>query len=88
MFLLIGFGAVAPLDLTPLGYTGCTAYPANFFSINNGFLSASGVSPLSLIPVPNDPSLVFLQTNFQAAAVNVTTLNLEFSDVVIATLGK
>lgn len=83
-FLVGGLGPVAPLGLTPLGYTGCTLYPGNFVTAFVGLLDATGALPPVPFAIPNNSSLAATQLNLQGASLGST---LEFTDVVIATLG-
>ncbi len=85
-FLVCGLGAIAPIDLGPAGFSGCTLYPNNFVSAFLGVLDAAGTAPAFLFAIPNNPALAFTQLNCQAVALDA--VGLEFSDVVEATLGN
>ncbi len=83
-FMLLGIGPVNPIDISLAGFPGCSVYPNDSVSFSIGQLDATGSTTVPLIPIPNNPTLTFVQVNFQAAAI---TSSLELSDVVIALLG-
>lgn len=79
-------GGIAPVDLGPVGFPGCTLYVANPITLFAGIVDAAGAVPPITLPIPNSPSLLMAQVTTQAAALVGSTL--EFSDAVLATVAN
>ncbi len=84
--LQLGVGIVTPVDLTPLGFAGCTLYGTPVVTLGLGVLDAAGVSTSLNLPIPNDPTLQFLFLNFQGIALS-PGVGLDVSDAAIVTVG-
>lgn len=82
----LDLGDIVPTDLSVLGFAGCTLYPANPLTLFAGVFDAAGMVPTLNIPVPANTALLMMQLNSQGAAL--VGSSLEFSNVVLATLGN
>jgi hypothetical protein len=81
-FLLVNFGSVQPLDLTPLGFTGCKVYVPS--PVING-LGVVSANPLTVgLSVPNASMFMCMPILFQAVALGS---GLELSRVVVGQVG-
>lgn len=81
----IGTGVLAPVDLTTVGFPGCTLYSQGSTCTIAGVLAVAGNSTPFGIPVPNNPSLDCLLVNVQGVALGS---GVEFSPTAIAQIGR
>ena len=83
--MILGLGAMQPIDLSVAGFPGCTLYPQQPFATVAGVIDPLGSAPSYPLSIPPDPALIYQQLNCQGAALD--GVGAEFSDVVLAVLG-
>ena len=83
--MILGLGAMQPIDLSVAGFPGCTLYPQQPFATVAGVIDPLGSAPSYQLSIPPDPALIYQQLNCQGAALD--GVGAEFSDVVLAVLG-
>lgn len=83
--MILGLGAMQPIDLSVAGFPGCTLYPQQPFATVAGVIDPLGSAPSYQLSIPPDPALIYQQLNCQGAALD--GVSAEFSDVVLAVLG-
>ncbi len=86
VLLCVGVGALQPIDLTPLGFAGCTYYPNGSTCLGVGTLDGFGSSAPIPFAIPNAPSLACLRVGFQVIAPTAT--GLLASNAVVTVLGN
>ncbi len=86
-FVLFG-SSMLPIDLSALGFQGCTLYPSGIQTITMGPLNPAGVSNLLVLPIPNNPALVGPLFYFQGMTLRTApALGLEMSEVLLVQFG-
>jgi len=87
--LLLGVG-IAPIDLTPLGYTDCSLYVAlpGLSSLGIGTLDASGTSIVLPLSVPNNTTLDCTKLALQGLALVGSPPRPEVSSALLIQFGR
>ncbi len=86
-FVIFG-SKLSPLDLSALGFKGCTLYPGGFQTIAVGPLNPAEVSNLLVLPIPNNQALVGPTFYFQGMTVRSSpSLGLELSEALVVQFG-
>ena len=86
-FIVVG-SSMSPLNLSALGFTGCTLYPSGILALPLGALNPAGVSNILVLPIPNKSSLVGPLFYFQGLTLRTSpSLGLELSEVVVVQFG-
>ncbi|HEX5050959.1 MAG TPA: LamG domain-containing protein [Planctomycetota bacterium] len=86
--LLLGLssGLVSPLELTVLGYPGCTLYLPSLDLVVAGIVGPAGSAPPVGVPVPNQAQLN--GAFFTAQWINVLPATFELSPAAVMQLGR
>src|SRR5690606_27348869 len=81
----VGTGPVQPLDLSPLGFFGCTLYQPSLTTFAIGALGPAGSSAPISLPVPTATTMACRIVGFQG--VTVRPGGAEFAPVALAQIG-
>ena len=81
----IGTGVVAPVDLSPFGFAGCTFYNQSSTCSLTGAVLPNGSSTVFALTVPNNPALDCLLVTIQGVTLGAA---VEFSPAAIAQIGQ
>ncbi len=85
-FAVYGVGDLQPVDLSSVGFRGCTIYPAILGALSLGAVSGSGSTASVNVPVPGNTSLLGATANFQGAVAGVSG-SLGLTSAWVARLG-
>ena len=85
-FAVYGVGDLRPVDLSPVGFRGCTIYPSILGALSLGAVSGSGSTASVNVPIPGNTSLLGATANFQGAVAGVSG-SLGLTSAWVARLG-